>query len=103
MSHALERLHQKLVHVLVEWDKADARREAKRGHVNIYRLSHLLGAAQRAKEEAEAEGGALEAYRDAVMSNFNPSARIKTFLKKNVDASVDVDRGHWVSNGRKAL
>ena len=49
MNHVLDRLHQKLVHVLIKWDEADSRREMKRiGRVNIYRMGHLLGAAQRA-------------------------------------------------------
>lgn len=95
MSHAIERLHQKLVHVLIEWDKADAKREAKRGYVNIYRLGHLLGAAQRAQEQAEADGGTKRAYRNALMECFNPSPRILKFIKENLDGGVNYEHGLW--------
>lgn len=97
MSHVIDRLHQKLVHVLIEQDKADERREIKRGYApNIYRLSHLLRVAQEVKETTEANGGTLTVYADAMMHHFNPSPRIRTFLKKNVDENIDVVRGRWV-------
>lgn len=99
MSLVIERLHQKLIHVLIKWDEAESRREAKRGHVNIYRIGHFLKAAQEAQEEAEAAGGTLLAYRDAVMMHFTPTPRIRTFLRKNVDPKVDVEHSRWVVEG----
>lgn len=40
-----------LSHELVRYDVATSAREAKRGHVNIYRLGHLMGALQRVRDE----------------------------------------------------
>jgi len=38
-----------LSHDLVRYDVSTSAREAKRGHVNIYRLGHLMGALQRVR------------------------------------------------------
>ena len=103
MSLAIERLHQKLIHVLIKWDEAESRREAKRGHANIYRIGHFLKAAQDAEDQAKAAaaGGINEmiAYRDAIAEHFTPTSRIRTFLRKNVDGRVDVEHGRWVVEG----
>lgn len=40
-----------LSHELVRYDMLTSAREAKRGHVNIYRLGHLMGALQRVRED----------------------------------------------------
>lgn len=101
MSHAIDRLHEKLVSVLIKWDEAEALKEAKRGHVNIYRMGHFLKAAQQAQDDAEAnlrDGMPVEeAYLDAVVNNFTPTPRIRAFLRKNVNPTVDVHRGHWTA------
>jgi len=96
MSLTVDRLHQKLISVLIKWDEAEARRETKRGvRANIYRMGHLLEAAHKTEAEANANGGTVEAYRDAMMHNFTVTPRIHTFLKKNVDPKVQVRYGHW--------
>jgi hypothetical protein len=106
MSHAIDRLHQKLLHVLITWDKAEERAELKRGRrPNIYRMGIYLKAAQDAEAEAEAAVAAGEtverAYTDAVTEHFTPTAWVRTFLRKYVDSTVDVDRGHWVVRGER--
>ena len=42
-----------LVHELTKYDQAQARREALRGRVNIYRLALLLEAAQRVRDDVK--------------------------------------------------
>lgn len=105
MSHAIERLHQKLIHVLIKWDEAESRAEMKRGRLpNIYRMGHYLKAAQDAQDEAEAEvaegADPDRAYVDAVTDHFTVTRRIHTFLKK-IDPTVDVQYGNWVVRGER--
>jgi hypothetical protein len=40
-----------LSHELVRYDMATSERERRRGHVNIYRLGHLMGALQHVRED----------------------------------------------------
>lgn len=47
-----------LTHELIRYDMAQSRREAKRGRVNIYRLGHLLEAANRVRASVEKKRGA---------------------------------------------
>ena len=102
MSVVIDRLHQKLVSVLIKQDQADSRSEMKRGSSpNIYRMGLLLEAAQCAEADAKAAGGTAEAYLDAVTEHFNPSARIRTFLRKNIDPTVDADSRGWIVRGER--
>lgn len=67
----LDKWHAVLTHELTRYDIAQSRREARRGGiVNHYRLSHLFGAAQRAREEAERAGGTEAALAAALQRNF---------------------------------
>jgi len=63
-----------LSHELVRYDVATSAREAKRGHVNIYRLGHLMGALQRVREEVGSRTSDSEAdkaaFRMAMYGNF---------------------------------
>jgi hypothetical protein len=66
-----------LSHVLTAYDRSLSRREAKSGLTNIYRLSHLLGAAQKAQAEAKKaniwdsdSANDLESFRKMVRSKF---------------------------------
>lgn len=99
----LPRLFNQLTHVLVQWDKAEERRELRRGgRVNIYRMGHFLKAKQEAEEDAttRVQQGYTEreAFVRSVMDHFTPSPRINTLLRK-VDSTVDVHRGHWTLSG----
>jgi hypothetical protein len=40
-----------LSHELVRYDVTESLKETKRGHVNIYRLGHLMGALGRVRDE----------------------------------------------------
>lgn len=63
-----------LSHELVRYDVQTSAREAKRGHVNIYRLGHLMGALQRVREEVGSRTSDSEAdkagFRLAMYGNF---------------------------------
>lgn len=94
----LNQLHERLVHTLTMYDqKMSAKPKA---HWSMYALSHLLEAAQRARDEA-AESGATpgpdldEAYIRAVASNLHPTPTLRTFLRA-IDPTVDVERQRWV-------
>ena len=56
-----------LTHELIRYNRHQFAREAKRGGGNIHRLSRLLGAAQRSRDES---GGSVEGLRSALERNF---------------------------------
>ncbi len=72
---------------LVDQDRKEATREAKRGHVNIYRLGLLLEAANKVAADVrghEEEGGpeAIAALKRSLSRRFDPIfPPIKTLLK----------------------
>jgi hypothetical protein len=66
-----------LSHELVRYDVATSAREAKRGHVNIYRLAHLMGALGRVRAEVGSRTSDSDAdkagFRMAMYANFVPN------------------------------
>lgn len=77
-----------LSHELVRYDVATSARESKRGgHVNIYRLGHLMGALQRVREEVGNRTSDSEAdkagFRMAMYGNFEKDfAPVKKVVKQ---------------------
>jgi hypothetical protein len=54
-----------LSHELVRYDMATSARESKRGHVNIYRLGHLMGALGRVRDDVGSRTSSSEADKAA--------------------------------------
>lgn len=59
-----EQTHARLISVITRWDMALARREAKHGRENIYRLGLLLEALERFERAVEAGAAPLAALSD---------------------------------------
>jgi hypothetical protein len=63
-----------LSHELVRYDMSTSVREAKRGHVNSYRLGHLMGALQRVRADVGSRTSDSDAdkagFRMAMYANF---------------------------------
>ena len=63
-----------LSHELVRYDMSTSAKEAKRGHTNIYRLGHLMGALGRVRDEVGNRTSDSEAdkagFRMAMYANF---------------------------------
>jgi len=89
----VDKLHRKLVHVLVENDKKRiAKDEARRIPPNYYALSHELRGAQEARDAATD----VESYVREIRDRFVPARHLRKFLR-TLDPTVDVHRGEWVN------
>ena len=76
--------HSRFVSLLTQYDAKESQREAKRpnGIVNIYRLGHLLAAAQRVLDMTRRHNGNVRDYRDNVEDFFQMIAPVKKFLSE---------------------
>lgn len=97
----LERLEAALLHAITELDRAEERREVKRGvRVNLHRIGIYLSAKQSMLEDVHAriaKGVAVrDAFRACLIEHFCPTREFHRFTKR-VGLPLDVQRGRWIN------
>jgi len=86
-----------LTHKLIAYDRKESAKEAKRGHVNIYRTGHLLGAAQKVSDAVKGMGDrhdeeALKKFSAAMNRFFEPSFSPIKAVQKAMDKYISTGK-----------